>query len=297
MSIISNKGKGGNSSAFAGIHQILNGLQASADGLAGLSVILNSILNATVAHQDMEILLVRDTGNADLVVQQIREYDETTQTWSTSYQKVDGSPYVAPELVGPLVYLDPSAVLNLILAEMLDQGVTLDNIDTTTANSLVELLAQGLSLDAIVTSTGLSATEVTLAALLTAFNATGFATEVTLALANSNIVLGNLTLNALLNETGLAPNSAVVEKLNSAAPTNSTFAAANVLRRSLKVTNNSESPIYLKEGAVATSTSFTWIIEEGETVIIDDYNGQVDGTWLGVVTAPGTNALITETTF
>ena len=63
------------------------------------------------------------------------------------------------------------------------------------------------------------------------------------------------------------------------------------------MTNNSESPIYLKEGSVATSTSFTWIIEEAETVIIDDYNGQVDGTWLGVVTAAGTAALITETTF
>ena len=57
MSIISNKGKGGNSSSFAGIHQILNGLQATADNTSGLYGLLLSILNAIVAHQDMEILL------------------------------------------------------------------------------------------------------------------------------------------------------------------------------------------------------------------------------------------------
>jgi len=216
MSIISNKGKGGNSSGFAGIHQILNGLQASADGLTGLSVILNSILNATIAHQDMEILLVRDTGNGDLVVQQIREYDETTQTWSTYYQKVDGSPYVAPELVGPLVYLDPSAVLNLILTEMLDQGLTLDNIDTTTASSLVELLAQGLSLDAIVTSTGLSATEATLLltnALLTTIDADTSNLDVLLSTRASEATLTGVATDLGLIYTNLQLNTILAAQM------------------------------------------------------------------------------------
>jgi hypothetical protein len=114
---------------------LLGQLKAISNGLATEATLL-SVLNALVAHQDMEILLVRDTGNGDLVVQQIREYDETTQTWITSYQDVSGAPYVP---VGPLEYLDPSAVLNLMLTEMLDQGLTLDAIKLDTANLDVAL--------------------------------------------------------------------------------------------------------------------------------------------------------------
>ena len=149
MSIISNKSKGGNSSSFAGMHQILKGLQATADNTNGLYGALISILNATVAHQDMEILLVRDTGNGDLVVQQIREYDETTQTWTTSYTDVSGAPYVP---VGPLEYLDASAVLNLILVELEAQGVTLDGIFVDTTSIAGEDFATELTLDSVDTS-------------------------------------------------------------------------------------------------------------------------------------------------
>jgi hypothetical protein len=227
MSILNDNGEGSKGRSYPYRSKVLKGLQKATDNTAGLLGVLTSILNATVAHQDMEILLVRDEGvspanpNGDLVVQQIREYDETTQTWSTSYTDVSGAPYIP---VGPLEYLDPSAVLNLMLTEMLDQGLTLDSIDTTTANtliellaqgltldtintstaaSLVELLAQGLSLDAIVTSTGLSATEATLLltnALLTTIDAdtsnldvalSTVATEATLAL-----ILGGLTTMA-----------------------------------------------------------------------------------------------------
>lgn len=75
---------------------------------------LISILNAIVASdQDIEVLLVRDTGAADVVVQQIIDY--TTGTPVYSYKDVDGNAYVP---VGPLVYLDPSAVLNLILTQI-----------------------------------------------------------------------------------------------------------------------------------------------------------------------------------
>ena len=76
---------------------------------------LISVLNAIVASdQDIEILLVRDTGNADQVVQQITNYE--TGTPVVSYKDVDGNPYVP---VGPLEYLDPSAVLNLMLTELI----------------------------------------------------------------------------------------------------------------------------------------------------------------------------------
>jgi len=79
-------------------------------GLATEATALN-ILNAIVASgQDVEVLLVRDTGDSDKVLQQITDYIAGT----TVYKDVNGN-IVVP--VGPLEYLDPSAVLNLILSQ------------------------------------------------------------------------------------------------------------------------------------------------------------------------------------
>jgi hypothetical protein len=105
--------------------KISTGVTPPVGGLATEATAL-SILNAIVTTQDIEILLVRDNGNGGVVVQQIVNYSSGTPT--ISYQDVNGAPYVP---VGPLVYLDPSAVLNLMLTELLDQGLTLDNMDTT----------------------------------------------------------------------------------------------------------------------------------------------------------------------
>ena len=122
----------------------LQGLQQSLTLLTGIATegTLLQVLAAIIASdQDIEILLVRDeaVGNGNPVLKQITNYE--TGVPVVSYENVDGTPYVpAPNPVPVYVYLDPSAVLNLMLAELLDQG---------------------LSLDAIVTSTGLSATEVT----------------------------------------------------------------------------------------------------------------------------------------
>lgn len=136
---------------------------------------LISVLNAIVAaDQDIEILLVRDTGNADLVVQQITNYE--TGVPVVTYKDVDGNPYVP---VGPLEYLDPSAVMNLMLTELLDQGLTLDAIET-------ELLAQGLSLDALLIDT---------ANLDVALSTR--ATEATQLLVDANLTLLNTKLNTL----------------------------------------------------------------------------------------------------
>ena len=136
------KSEGSKGSNFTWQHRVLLGLQKGADNTNGLIGVLNSILAANVAQQDMEILLVRDTGNLDQVVQQIREYDETTQTWSTSYEDVSGAVYVP---VGPLEYLDPSAVLSVLLAESLDQGLTLDDIESNTATLSTQVLTPGIS--------------------------------------------------------------------------------------------------------------------------------------------------------
>lgn len=121
---------------------VLKGLQRVSDNTQNVMGLLSALITATRAHQDMEILLVRDSGNADLVVQQIREYDETSDTWSTSYQDVSGATYIP---IGPLVYLDPSAVLSLILAELLDMGLSLDSIaaeDFATETTLLTRLSK-----------------------------------------------------------------------------------------------------------------------------------------------------------
>jgi hypothetical protein len=136
--------------------------------LSNANSTLTSILNNIVASQDVEIILVRDTGNGDIIVQQIREYDQGTGLWTTRYEDVNGANYVP---VGPLEYIDASAVLNLVLAEL----IALNATDFATETTLASILSDTTSID------GKVATEVTLAALLVAFNAEDFASETTLA--------------------------------------------------------------------------------------------------------------------
>ena len=93
---------------------ILSAITSGAGGGATEATQL-SVLNAIVASdQDIEILLVRDTGNGDVVLQQITDYQ--TGVPVITYKDVNGN-VVVP--VGPLEYLDPSAVLNLMLTELL----------------------------------------------------------------------------------------------------------------------------------------------------------------------------------
>jgi len=81
---------------------------------------LISVLNAIVASdQDIEILLVRDeaVGNGDPVLKQVTNYQ--TGTPVITYENVDGTTYVpSPNPTPVYVYLDPSSVLQLILAEL-----------------------------------------------------------------------------------------------------------------------------------------------------------------------------------
>ena len=103
-------------------------------GLATESTLV-SVLNAIVAaDQDIEILLVRDTGDSDKVLQQITDY--TTGVPTVTYKDVDGN-VVVP--VGPLEYLDPSAVLNLILTQntALNNKIITDTDDGAVATDQV----------------------------------------------------------------------------------------------------------------------------------------------------------------
>jgi hypothetical protein len=107
----------------------LEDLVAASGGTAGATeATLISVLNAIVASdQDIEILLVRDTVTL-IVYQQITNYE--TGTPVVTYKDVNGNPF-AP--INPMEYLDPSAVLNLILS------------DTTTLSTPITGLATSLN--------------------------------------------------------------------------------------------------------------------------------------------------------
>jgi hypothetical protein len=101
------------------LNRIVTAVTTGTNSLATESTLL-SVLQAIIASdQDIEILLVRDTGNADKVVQQITNYE--TGVPVVSYKDVDGNPYTptGPLEYLPLEYLDPSAVMNLMLTELI----------------------------------------------------------------------------------------------------------------------------------------------------------------------------------
>ena len=158
------------------LNRIVNALPASSTGNATEATLI-SVLNAIIASdQDIEVLLVRDTGNSDVVIKQVTDYGSGTGV--ITYEDVNGNPYV---VVGPLVYLDPAAVLNLILAEL----QLLNTTDfATTANQSLAIT----ELQSIVTNTTSIATEATLQTVAT--NTTGVAR--TPGIIRPNNVIGNL---------------------------------------------------------------------------------------------------------
>jgi hypothetical protein len=94
------------------LEQINNAVGGGGGGALATEATLISVLNAIVASdQDIEILLVRDTVTL-IVYQQITDY--TTGVPVVTYKDVNGAPFVP---VNPMEYLDPSAVLSLILAQ------------------------------------------------------------------------------------------------------------------------------------------------------------------------------------
>ena len=83
-----------------------------------------------------------------------------------------------------------------------------------------------------------------------------------------------------LTPTGLKARgsaSAVTQVASSA--TNVTLKAANVNRIKLVIANDSTAVLYVKEGASASATSYSYRLAQNESVIIDDYTGIVDGLW------------------
>jgi hypothetical protein len=274
---------------------------------------LISVLNAIIASdQDIEILLVRDTGNSDEVVQQITNYE--TGTPVVSYKDVNGAVYVP---VGPLEYLDPSAVLNLMLTEMLDQGLVLDAIKIDTANLdvglstrateatllLVKNVLDTLKTDTALMVTDLAAIEVLLAAIDTVLDTikvdTGtIATDtaamvvdlaaIEVLLTTMDTVLDNIKLDTAQLALGTTGDTTSV----ASSITVVTLKASNTSRKSLKIVNDGTKILYVREGSGATTSLYTWKLEQDEMAIINDYNGIVTGIW----DVANGSAKVTETT-
>ena len=118
-------------------------------GLATEATLI-SVLNAIVSTpQDVEILLVRDTGNGNVVLQQITDYSGGNPPVVT-YKDVNGN-VVVP--VGPLEYLDPAAVLNLILAELQTLN-TVDFATETTSSAINTNTSAGVRTPNVIRPTG-----------------------------------------------------------------------------------------------------------------------------------------------
>jgi len=72
-----------------------------------------------------------------------------------------------------------------------------------------------------------------------------------------------------------------------------TLKAANTSRVKLTVVNTSSAVLYVKEGSSATTSDWTYRLEQYDSAIIDDYSGIVTGIWSSDA---GGVANVTETT-
>lgn len=62
--------------------------------------------------------------------------------------------------------------------------------------------------------------------------------------------------------------------------TSGTLLASNSSRVTATITNDSSARLYVRYGAgAATTTDYTFSLAQHETVVVDDYSGQINGIW------------------
>ncbi len=178
--------------------------QQSATGLAQESTLI-SVLNAISTSQDVEILLVRDEapGNGDPVVKQVTSY--STGVPVVTYENVDGTTYVPTPNPPQYVYLDPSAVLNLVLAELI----------TLNAGGQLATDATLLTIDAVLDNILADTTDiknllaVTARTITTLRETTVTAGNIPLGARSASFYNAHATANALINGTTLKPGEQI----------------------------------------------------------------------------------------
>jgi hypothetical protein len=120
-------------------------------GLCSNATVLNSILATLQAQTDVEGVFVRDTGNLDKIVLQVKVWDQDSQTYiATYYYNPDGTLYTP---VGPLEWVGTAgAVTADITSPLGDITACADAVAVTfCAAQSTEFFDQGDTLDDILT--------------------------------------------------------------------------------------------------------------------------------------------------
>lgn len=120
-------------------------------GLCSNAAVLNSILATLQAQTDVEGVFVRDTGNLDKIVLQVKVWDQDSQTYiATYYYNPDGTLYTP---VGPLEWVGTAgAVTADITSPLGDITACADAVAVTfCAAQSTEFFDQGDTLDDILT--------------------------------------------------------------------------------------------------------------------------------------------------
>lgn len=120
-------------------------------GLCSNAAVLNSILATLQAQTDVEGVFVKDTGNLDKIVLQVKVWDQDSQTYiATYYYNPDGSLYTP---VGPLEWVGTAGSVNATIINPLgDTTACSDAVAVTLCSAqATELFDQGVTLDSILT--------------------------------------------------------------------------------------------------------------------------------------------------
>jgi hypothetical protein len=94
-----------------------------------------------------------------------------------------------------------------------------------------------------------------------------------------NRVLTDTDAERIFGVQGQVSTATLANVSSSASST--TLAAANTARRGLVIVNDSTAVLYVKFGATASATSFTYQLGPGDTLEMEQpvYTGVVDGIW------------------
>lgn len=74
------------------------------------------------------------------------------------------------------------------------------------------------------------------------------------------------------------PQTGTVTSVSDTA-SSTTLLSASAIRRGYRIYNDSTADLYVKHGATASTTSFTYKLGPGDAWVEDEYGGRVDGIW------------------
>ncbi|MHA2403980.1 MAG: hypothetical protein ACXADH_13375 [Candidatus Kariarchaeaceae archaeon] len=263
---------------------------------------LLDVLSAIDSMRDYEVRLVVDT--LDVTWLEVRYWDAQDGTLGAPVYYPPGSSTPGTP-TGAVTYINPNTFLaqlvtnttglNLEVTQLLVKGV-LDTISTSiTDGTGTDNAAHGTGQKGsrILGTDGANDQQLKVDSdgnvsvnVLTSTLPTGAATEATLVIMDAvldaiKLDTANLSLGTTGDTTSVASSITVV-----------TLKASNTSRKSLKIVNDGTKVLYVREGAGATTSLYTWKLEQDEMAIIDDYNGVVTGIW----DVANGSAKVTETT-